>query len=281
MIKDNKMFKKPDLLTVSPEEAKEAILLLEEGYKEKRIEHRITAEEDYIPENIISLYCYFVNQSNYQVMIKAYKEQYIENEALVEPLVSKEEKIGLGKIYDYISSYDFVNKTPNIFIDALKIHCLLYSSCPHPEFGGKLRQDSVHLKGSSYEVIPADEARNLFQSYITKKFDIDMNNILDYIDEVVRIIVDLIKVQPFMDGNKRTFRALLNLMLGKIGIPPIYIKQEEKELYRAALLEAIETGNYHKITRFYYYRICDSIVELDLNQTKEKDNENKNSFVVK
>lgn len=279
-MKDNRMFKKPDLLTMSPEEAKEAILFLEEGYSGKTLKERMEAEEDFIPENIISLYCYYINQTDYQLLVKAYKEQYIENEALIEPFVTKEEKEGLGKIYDYISNYDFANKTPNMFIDGLRIHMLLYSSCPHPEFGGKLRFEPVRLKDSSYEVVPAEDARALFQSLITKKFEIDMNNVLDYIDEIVKNIVDLIKVQPFTDGNKRTFRALLNLMLGKVGIPPIYIKEEEKKIYREALMEAIETGNYHKITRFYYYRICDSIVELDLNNTKLKE-DNKNSFIVK
>lgn len=279
-MKDNKMFKKPDLLTMSPEEAKEAILFLEEGYSGKTLKERMEAEEDFIPENIISLYCYYINQTNYQLLVKAYKEQYIENEALIEPFVTKEEKEGLGKIYDYISGYDFANKMPNMFIDGLRIHMLLYSSCPHPEFGGKLRFEPVRLKDSSYEVVPAEDARAIFQSLITKKFEIDTNNILDYIDEIVKNIVDLIKVQPFADGNKRTFRALLNLMLGKVGIPPIYIKAEEKKIYREALMEAIETGNYHKITRFYYYRICDSIVGLDLNNTKVKE-DNKNSFIVK
>lgn len=280
-MKDNRMFKKPDLLIMTPEEAKEAILILEEGYSGKTLKERMAAEEDYIPENIISLYCYYINQTDYQVLVKAYKEQYIENEALIEPFVTREEKIGLGRIYDFISNYDFANKMPNIFVDGLRIHALLYSACPHPEFGGKLRFETVRLKDSSYEVVPAEDARAFFQSLLSKHFNIDMNNILDYIDEVVKTIVDLIKVQPFADGNKRTFRALLNLMLGKVGIPPIYIKEEEKNIYREALLEAIETGNYHKITRFYYYRICDSIVGLDLNNTKIKDNQNKNSFIVR
>ena len=51
-MKDNRIFKKPNLLTMTPEEAKEAILILEEGYSNKTLKERMEAEEDYIPENL-------------------------------------------------------------------------------------------------------------------------------------------------------------------------------------------------------------------------------------
>ena len=279
-MKKNRMFTKPTAVVIAPEDAKEIILTLQEGYRQKKIENRLYNTEDYIPENIIIMYFYFINHNNYQFIVKNYKRHFIDNEAVVEPGVTKYERRGLGEIYDYISNYDFANKEPNIFVESLVMHNKLYSKCPHPEFGGMIRTSPVKLKGSSYEVPSASEAGRIFQSYVTKKLDIDANYILDYIDEVIKITVDLIKVQPFEDGNKRTFRALLNLLLGRIGIPPIYIRDEETSIYRHELLKAIESNDYTRITRFYYYKICDSIVELDINRVKEKSEEG-NSFVIK
>ena len=275
---ENEMFLKPKDLSLTEEEAKEAILLLQECYRYKKMENRLYEEENYIPENIITLYLYYIEQNNYQAMVQNYKMQYIENESQVEPGVTTEERNGLSHIYDYISNYDFAHKNINIFVDSLKIHCLLYSACPHPEFGGKLREAPVRLQGSSHEVISADEARSLFQSYITKKIDFDENNALEYIKEVIHITTDLIKIQPFRDGNKRTFRALLNLMIGKIGLPPVYINVNEREVYKNELMKAIETGDYSGITKFYYYKICDAIIDLNLMQSLKITNEKESSF---
>ena len=279
MLEEN-MFKKFDNVLLTPEEAKEAILILQDSYRIQKLEHRLYLEDNYIPENIIALYIHYIEQNNYQAIVKNYKLQYIDNEALVESDVTIEERIGLAHVYDFISTYNF-QKNPNIFVDALKIHCLLYSACPHPEFGGKLRVDSVRLQGSSYEVIPADEARKIFQSQITKTLNFDENNILNYIDEAIKTIIDLIKIQPFRDGNKRTFRALLNLLLGKIGIPPIYINIEEREIYKRELLKAIETNDYRAITKFYYYKICDAIIDLDLMKSLQKTENQETPFVIK
>lgn len=280
-MREKDMFAKPSSVDLSSDEAREIILMFQEGYKKRKIEHRLYNEEDYIPENIITMYIYFINHTEYPIVVQNYKKTFIENEAIVEPGVTPEERIGLGIVYDYISSYDFSRKEPNIFIDGLTLHCKLYSACPFPEFGGKLRQDPVRLFDSSYEVPDPVTASRQFQAMLNKQFDIDMDNVLDYIDEVIKISIDLIKLQPFNDGNKRTFRALLNLLLGRIGIPPVYIRSDEREVYKEELLKAIEQNEYKGIIRFYYYKICDSIVELDLMKTKEKEEEKTTSFVIK
>ena len=278
---DKDMFIKPKNLSFKEDDVKEIIFLLQDYYRNQKMEHRLFNEENYIPENIITLYLYYLKQNDYQAIVKNYKLQYIDNEAEVEPDVTIEERIGLAHIYDFISSYDFANKTPNVFVDALKMHCLLYSACPYPEFGGKLREDAVRLQGSSYEVISAEEARRTFQNYLAHKLNYDPENALDYISECIKIMVDLIKIQPFRDGNKRTFRSLLNLLLGKIGIPPIYINISEREVYKNELMKAIETGNYKSITKFYYYKICDAIIELDLMDKLQKTNEKETGYLIK
>ena len=279
-MREERMFVKPSAVDISAEEAREIILYLQECYKKKKLKHRLYNEEDFVPENIISMYLYYTKHTDYEIIVNNYKKQFIRNESLVEPGVTKAEREGLGIIYDYISTYDFKGDI-NIFVEGLKLHAFLYAKCPFPEFGGTLRVDPAILKDAVYDVPDAATARRMFQDYLTKKFCIDYDNIFDYIDEAIRVTIDLIKIQPFPDGNKRTFRALLNLLLGKIGIPPVYIKMSERAVYKEELLKAIEQEDYFGITRFYYYKICDSIVELDLmNISKQKEAEHK-VFVIK
>ena len=61
-------------------------------------------------------------------------------------------------------------------------------------------------------------------------------------------------------------RALVNLLFKLAGLPPIYVKLSEKDNYLKAMNKAIIEKDYSYINRFYYYKICDSILELDVNR---------------
>jgi Fic family protein len=55
---------------------------------------------------------------------------------------------------------------------------------------------------------------------------------------------DFVKIHPFVDGNGRTARLLLNFELMKKGYPPVIIKKEIRSKYYDALDLAHTTGNY-------------------------------------
>lgn len=250
--------------TMEEKIAIEYIKLLFETYNYEKEKNVTNISDGSIPINIISLYDNYINKRNFKVIFQDYKEKFITNESIVEPGVTPEEKLGLGKIYDYISNFK-IDKPVNVFIESMQIHNLLYSCCPFPEFGSRLRSDDVCLLDTPYDVPTGAEASKLFNSYIPMNIKYtDSNNIFEYIEKCIILTVDLIKLQPFNDGNKRTFRALLNLMFKQAGIPPIYIKDEERENYKKELLDAICNKNYNGIIRFYHYKIADSIVSLDI-----------------
>lgn len=54
----------------------------------------------------------------------------------------------------------------------------------------------------------------------------------------------MVKIHPFIDGNGRTSRLLMNLDLMKSGYNPVIIKKENKLEYYEALDKAHTTGNY-------------------------------------
>ena len=55
---------------------------------------------------------------------------------------------------------------------------------------------------------------------------------------------ELVKIHPFVDGNGRTSRLLMNLVLMNNGYNPVIIKKESRLKYYEALDKAHITGNY-------------------------------------
>ena len=106
------------------------------------------------------------------------------------------------------------------------------------------------------------------------------NQELDTILLIPIFIHDFLCIHPFSDGNGRTIRAFTNKMLEDAGLPSIYIKASERAEYQAAMSLALGEGDYSFIKGFYRYKVCDSIIELDINERlknkpKELSNETK------
>ena len=97
------------------------------------------------------------------------------------------------------------------------------------------------------------------------------DKILAYINKCLELKCRLIEIHPFRDGNGRTMRALTNLLFKLANIPPIYVKLSERNNYLKAMSSALEEQDYSKIREFYYYKICDSILELDVNKKINKE----------
>ena len=92
----------------------------------------------------------------------------------------------------------------------------------------------------------------------------DPEAIIKYINACVILKCKLIKIHPFRDGNGRSVRAFINLLFKFANIPPIYIENKEKYKYQEAMNNALSLDDYTDILDFYYFKICDSIMALDL-----------------
>lgn len=226
-------------------------------------------EEILFLKTLIKKYHSFDKKKIYDEIVKEYKIRYIYNESKVEGNITPEEQLGIGEVYDYIQQFDFKKDYFNIFVTSLVIHQKLYSKCIGSGFGGQLRDSTACLYDTNIEVMDSLEAKKYFNSFINNSdfiFEpLKNNDILTYIEKCVNLTTELIKIQPFADGNKRTFRSLLNLLLKKITLPPIYIDIHDRKEYKTNLLSAMINDEYDELYNFYYKRIEESIIELDAN----------------
>nr|WP_049772644.1 Fic family protein [Acetohalobium arabaticum] len=74
-----------------------------------------------------------------------------------------------------------------------------------------------------------------------------------------------LKIHPFIDGNGRTARLLLNFELMKNGYPPVIIRNDDRASYYETLDKAHTTDDYEdfiKIIREALNRSLDLYLEL-------------------
>jgi Fic family protein len=109
---------------------------------------------------------------------------------------------------------------------------------------GKYRMENVLIGGARH--IPPDY---LMVPVQMQKLVFEDNREWIHYHPVVRAALlhgEFVKIHPFIDGNGRTARLLLNLVLMSNGYPPIVIKKESRLAYYDALDTAHTTLNYSK-----------------------------------
>lgn len=275
------MFLNPDAEEISIEDI---IVITFNRYKEKRKNLSIYNLDDFIPQNLIMLYFSTdSNHSDFKDIVLNFKKRYLEQESKLENAHSVEEISGLGVVYDYIRSDEW-KKCANIYIIYL-INLKLFSLTPYPEAGGKLRESDCYLTDSGIEPCPYNQiGKEIASLYFTfdelLKRGIELGNdsvfsnedrLIEYINDCLKLKCKLIQIHPFADGNGRTMRAMTNLLFKLAGIPPVYVKYAERSKYLEGMSKAIVEGNFNYINKFYYYKICDSILTLDVNKRIRKE----------
>lgn len=259
------------------------------GYKYRKQNDILYSVDAKTPRTLISMYySEDVDRIDTSVINKRFVDRYIKNESAMENVHAQEEIEGLAIMYENMINTPFDEFE---MFSILQMHRDLYSKCPFPEAGGKFRNRDVYLPGSGTETCNyayifdmmlsfEDVVNNLKRLAVYMKESGDYTNIFEYINSCVRLNCDLIKVHPFDDGNGRTIRCFTNKLFEEAGIPPVYITTAEKNDYARGLNLAINEGDYSEITAFYLYKICDSIIELDINK-RVRAERNTESYDVK
>lgn len=124
--------------------------------------------------------------------------------------------------------------------DILKVHSLVVENI-ESEFAGRFRNGQVRILGANF--IPPNFVKipslvKELVSYVNHNPDK-----LDSVELVAKFHHRFVWIHPFFDGNGRTARLLMNLILMKFGYPPaIILKNNRKQYYRS--LNLANKGDY-------------------------------------
>jgi Zn-dependent peptidase ImmA (M78 family)/fido (protein-threonine AMPylation protein) len=151
--------------------------------------------------------------------------------------------------------------------DMLLLNKKLFSYYPHPEFGGSIRQNNTLVLGAKFETVDYHDifnelakVDNDIKIFYEKRSEMPIS---EFVKHVARIHHRITVIHPFPEGNGRTSRAYMNVQLVRAGLPPIYIKVEDKPAYIDALSLADKTSIYDELYEIIFRMIIKSHVALN------------------
>ena len=115
------------------------------------------------------------------------------------------------------------------------------------EWAGSYRTSNVVIGGSDHTPPDAIEVPGLMRDLID--WLSDQRKILPIIELAALFHHKLVYIHPFFDGNGRTARLMMNVLLLQQGYPLVVIlKNDRRKYYR--VLDQADKKNYHPIIRF-------------------------------
>jgi len=187
----------------------------------------------------------------------------------------KNRYLSLGKSFASISFlFDLVDVEFTL-LDLLLLQEILMDS-------GEYRQAKVYIQHPDGSKIEFDyktidtELNKLFQWY----YRVNKNNKISSLVVAVLFHYKMVSIHPFLDGNGRISRLILNLILLKNGFFPITIPNEKRKEYYETLVIA-DNGNFEPLIEYFGKLIVDKLNQY-LSLAEELDNieDNKEYLVL-
>ena len=209
------------------------------------------------------LWCYYSGK------IEGNTYTYVETEALLKDGITSEKRYEdakmLKNLYNtFTSELEYIHKFQNqeIINEAtlFRIHQSISTGLVSNEESGSLRTRAVRISGTLYT-----PPKN--QQEIKSKLNEILFQQEEYANPLERAVFlhcNLARLQPFIDGNKRTARMIESVALMNADIIPVYSAKDADILkYRKALIAFYETEDYSSYADYFLDRQIERIKEID------------------
>ncbi|MFQ5342920.1 MAG: Fic family protein [Anaerolineae bacterium] len=148
------------------------------------------------------------------------------------PLVEHLEAINHKHAIDFVETLADTG-TPITEHTIRQIHTLILRTIDDEE-AGRYRRGQVRITGSEYVPPEAVSVPALMQELVAW-LDSDDASARHPVETAALSHFRLVHIHPFVDGNGRTARLLMNLWLMRASYPPAVIRNEDRDAYYSAL----------------------------------------------
>ncbi|MCD7936051.1 MAG: Fic family protein [Tannerellaceae bacterium] len=214
-------------------------------------------------KDLAIIWCYYSGK------IEGNTYTYVETEALLKDDITSEKRYEdakmLKNLYNtFISEVEYINKEKNQQVideqTLFSIHQSISTGLVSNEKSGSLRTRAVLISGTSYTPLKNRE-----------EIERELNEILfnqekytNPLEKAIYLHCNLARLQPFIDGNKRTARMMESVALMNADITPVYSAKDADILnYRKSLLAFYETEDYTEYADYFLNRQIKRIEEIE------------------
>lgn len=137
----------------------------------------------------------------------------------------------LARVVEYIRNK--VNETELATELILLLHKMLITNIDD-SIAGRYRQEGEYVRVGTHVAPPPEHVERMIEAAI-----IAYNSSFGhyFLERIANFHLEFEHIHPFLDGNGRIGRVLLNFQLQRLGFPPLIVRNKEKKVYYAALSE--------------------------------------------
>lgn len=213
-------------------------------------------------KDLAVVWCYYSGK------IEGNTYTYVETEALLKDGITSEKKYEdakmLKNLYNtFISELEYIHKGKNQeLIDErtlFRVHHSISTGLVSNEESGSLRTRAVRISGTEY--IPPKNQQEI-ERRLNEIF-FQQEGYANPLEKAVYLHCNLARLQPFIDGNKRTARMMESIALMNADVIPVYSAKDADILhYRKGLIAFYETESYTLYADYFLNRQVERIKEI-------------------
>lgn len=214
-------------------------------------------------KDLAVVWCYYSGK------IEGNTYTYVETEALLKDGITSEKRYEdakmLKNLYNtFISELEYIHKDKNQEIiderTLFRVHQSISTGLVSNEESGTLRVRAVRISGTDY--IPPKNPQEIESKLNEILFQ--ESEYTNPLEKAVYLHCNLARLQPFIDGNKRTARMIESIALMNAGIIPVYSAKDSDILsYRKGLITFYEKEDYSFYADYFLNRQIERIKEIE------------------
>lgn len=203
-----------------------------------------------------------------EIAESVYNSNAIENSTLTLAETEKillEEEIGreanLREVYEaknlsLVMDYLRENENVDLNVDLIfKLHEIFIGNID-PHVAGRFRQKNEYVRIGNYIAASPQHIESKINDILENYF---ADTAVDFIEKIAQFHLDFELVHPFVDGNGRIGRTIINIQLAKLKFPQITIRSKDKDHYHLAFIVYQNARNTKKMTNIITLAILESL----------------------
>lgn len=204
-----------------------------------------------------------------EIAERVYNSNAIENSTLSLPETEKillqlevNRHISLREVFEaknLAQVYGYIKKTASqqpLTIDMiLLLHKMLLTNI-RDEVAGRFRREGEMVRVGNHIGLPPEFIEKRIQEIL---INYNSEITIPFIHRIARLHAEFESIHPFIDGNGRIGRVLNNYLLIREDLPPIIVRNKEKEAYYSALRFYDDSHNFKPMIRIVELALLESL----------------------